>query len=451
MKLLQKIKSFYKSLYLNLRIYIFAGLVFLLFINGHFFPIVFPIAQLSFILFLVFVLIDFILLFTRNIKVIKAQRITPERLSNGDVNEIQIYFKNQYNFAVDVVLIDEIPHQFQKRDFSMNEKFQQNEEKAFIYKLRPVRRGEYSFGGLNAFISTKIGFFSRRFIFNQGAMVPVYPSFIQMRKYELLAISNRLTDAGIKKIRKISNNNEFEKIKDYVAGDDFRTVNWKATARKSKLMVNLYQDEKAQHVYSVIDMGRTMKMPFEEMSLLDYSINASLVISNIAMRKHDKAGIITFSKSIHSIVPADRKASQMNQIMEVLYKQATNFEESDFELLYTTIRKKIKQRSLLLVYTNFEGLVSLERQIVYLKKLRKSHLVVVIFFENSEIKEKIELKADSSEEIYIKTIAEKFMYEKRQIVKELKNNGIHSIFTEPKNLTVNTINKYLELKARGLI
>jgi uncharacterized protein (DUF58 family) len=228
-------------------------------------------------------------------------------------------------------------------------------------------------------------------------------------------------------------------------------VNWKATARKSSLMVNQYQDEKAQRVYSIIDMGRTMKMPFNEMSLLDYAINASLVISNIAIYKQDKAGLITFSKDIHSIVPADRKSTQMHRISEVLYKQETQFEEANFEILYATVKRKITQRSLLLVYTNFEGFISLERQLRYFKQLAKSHLTVVVFFDNSELNEVTSKRPEKTDDIYIKTIAEKFAYDKRLIIKELKKNGVHSILTEPQNLTVNTINKYLEFKAKGLI
>jgi uncharacterized protein (DUF58 family) len=244
---------------------------------------------------------------------------------------------------------------------------------------------------------------------------------------------------------------EFEQIRDYVQGDDFRTINWKATARRTHLMVNQYQDEKSQQVYSLIDMGRTMEMPFNGLSLLDYAINTSLVISNIAMYKQDKAGLVTFSKNIHHILPAERNKIQMYRIMEALYRQKTNFSESDFEKLYTTIKRKIKQRSLLLLYTNFEWEVSLSRQMHFLRQLNNSHLLIVIFFKNTEIKKLVNEKSHSINDIYVKTIAEKLMYEKRLIVRELKKYGIQSILTEPENLSVNTINKYLELKALGKI
>lgn len=256
---------------------------------------------------------------------------------------------------------------------------------------------------------------------------------------------------GHKKIRKIGQNQEFELIKEYVSGDDIRTINWKATTRKSRLMVNQYQDERSQQVYSLIDKGRVMQMPFNGLSLLDYAINACLVISNIAIKKFDKAGLLTFQDKIGAMLPASRKNNQMAVIQEVLYHQKTAFRKSDFSRLHTHIHSKITQRSLLLLFTNFESLFSMERQLPYLKSLSHRHLLVVIFFENTEMKSLLEEPAGTVKEIYYKAIAEKFSYDKKSIVKELNQNGIQAVLTTPEQLTINTINKYLELKARNLI
>ena len=381
----------------------------------------------------------------------QGHRFTPEKLSNGDENELRIYLENFYAFEISLRVIDEIPHQFQRRDLNFYLSLPSGESKVIRYNLRPVKRGEYSFGAVNVFVSSPIGLASRRFRFSQDKVVPVYPSYIQMRKYELLAISNRLTETGIKKIRRIGHNMEFELIKEYVSGDDFRTINWKATARKNHLMVNHYQDERSQQVYSLIDKGRVMQMPFDGMSLLDYAINASLVISNIAIKKSDKVGLITFQDKIGVLLPASKNNNQMGRILEVLYKQKTAYRETDFSILYNYIRKKITQRSLMLLYTNFESMYSLQRQLNYLKGLAHVHLVVVIFFENTEMKSLITQPADDLREVYHKAIAEKFSYEKKLIVKELSKHGIQAVLTTPQNLTVDTINKYLELKSRGWI
>ena len=380
-----------------------------------------------------------------------ATRMLPEKLSNGDFNTIIIHVENNYSFECEVKIIDETPYQFQYRKASFNALITSGESKLVKYQLRPTTRGEYEFGAINIYVSGIFRLVSIRYRFDVGRTVPVYPSYLQMHKYELIAISNQLTDYGIKKIRKIGHSMEFEQIKNYVRGDDYRTVNWKASARKGELMVNHYTDEKSQQVYSIIDKGRLMKMPFNQLSLLDYAINTSLVISNIAIKKDDRAGLITFSSKIDSFIQAEKKSGQMFRVQEALYNQKTLFQESDFHMLTNYVQRKLNQRSLLIIYTNFESLLSMHRQKDYLASMAKHHVVVVVFFENTELKKAKESIAKNTEEIYIQTIIEKFTFEKKQIVKELKRIGVYSILTSPENLTINTINQYLELKAKGII
>jgi uncharacterized protein (DUF58 family) len=241
---------------------------------------------------------------------------------------------------------------------------------------------------------------------------------------------------------------EFEQIKEYVRGDDIRTINWKATARKGSLMVNNYTDEKSQQVYCIIDKGRLMKMPFNELTLLDYAINSTLVLSNVCLQKQDRVGVMTFANKMGSLIAADKKPIQRENILQLLYNQHTAFLESDYEMLYMQIRNRIKHRSLLVLYTNFESLSGLRRQLNYLRSIARHHLLMVVFFENTELHQLSHLNASNIDEVYIKTIAEKFEFEKRLIVKELQKHGILAVLTAPEQLTVNAVNKYLELKAR---
>ena len=439
-----------KSFYLSTRFFIVTTALVFLFVLSYFSPPLLVISNLLFAV-LVFLLIsDTIILFI-NKRGIYSFRSAPNRLSNGDDNEIKIILENKYAFRINCEIIDEIPFEFQIRDLSFKISVDPGITKIFNYTLRPVKRGEYNFGSTNIFAASPIGFVRRRYSFEGTKIVPVYPSYIQMKKYELMAISDRLTEVGVKRIRRVGHSMEFDHIKEYVRGDDYRTINWKATARKTRLMVNHFDDEKSQQVYNVIDIGRVMKMPFEGMSLLDYAINSSVVISSIAMHKQDKAGLVTFSNRVSNILLADRQTRQIQKILEILYNQKTDFLESDFEILTSTILQKINHRSLIILYTNFETLNALQRQLLYLRRLSQAHLVMVIFFINTELFDLIDKTAKNVEEIYHKTIAEKFAYEKRLIVKELARYSIQSILTTPQNLSVNTINKYLEIKARGLI
>ncbi|WNH11525.1 DUF58 domain-containing protein [Thalassobellus suaedae] len=442
--------KFFKPFYIQPRFF-YAGIgIVVLFALSYFIPIVFNIAQLSILVLILLFTLDFLMVFIGKNKV-EATRILPDKFSNGDKNQIELNITNNYPILIYIEVIDEVPEQFQMRDFKIKASIASRKTKSIQYHLKPTERGEYHFGNLNIYACSILNLVAKRFTFNNGAMVPTYPSFKQLKKFELLNINQNSLEYGLKKVRRLGHSMEFEQIKDYVLGDDLRTINWKATAKRNQLMVNQFQDEKSQPVYSIIDKGRIMKMPFNGLSLLDYAINATLVISNIVLKKHDKAGMFSFSKRIENIVVAERRSSQMQLILESLYNVKTDFFESDFSRLYASIKRHITNRSLILMYTNFETLDGLNRQLPYLKAIAKSHLLVVIFFKNTELDILIKSKAETVQQVYDKVIAEKFDFEKRLIVNELKKYGIHSILTTPESLTVDTINKYLEIKARGLL
>ncbi|MBX9784965.1 MAG: DUF58 domain-containing protein [Chitinophagaceae bacterium] len=438
------------SFYLTPRLYLLLGVSVLFFLLRFFFEWMGDFPWIFFGVLMVALAADYFFLVILN-RVPVMQRRLPERFSNGDDNDVAITLQNNYPFSIKAEVIDELPVQFQQRNFSLHAPMRAGEEKVIHYKLRPVERGAYYFGKLRVYVRSLMGLLERKFTGEEDAMVPVYPSFLQMRKYELIAQAAQIVQSGNKRIRKIGHSMEFEQIKEYVQGDDVRTLNWKATARKGSLMVNSYTDEKSQQVYCVIDKGRLMKMPFNDITLLDYAINASLVLCNVALNKQDKFGLITFDNKAGTVLIADRKPVQLEKVLQQLYNQQTAFLESDFELLYTRTRALVKQRSLLILFTNFESLSGLHRQMHYLKRLAKYHLLLVVFFENTELTAKAEENAEDLEELYIKTIAGKYVHEKQLIVKELQNAGILSILSPPEKVTVNAINKYIEIKTRQAI
>lgn len=440
---------YFKPLFFSRRFYVALASIIFLFILSYGLSWLFVIAQFALIFLVLIVLLDYIALFSKT--GISAQRHTPDRFSNGDNNKLSIELTNSYTFKTFVTIIDEIPVQFQHRDFKIPAIVPAGEKVVAKYTLRPVERGEYTFHDIHLLTKSPLKLVVRNITVNAEQTVKVMPSFLMLRHYELKAHSSNLAEAGSKRVRKLGNSLEFEQIKEYVRGDDIRTMHWKATARKGQLMVNNYTDERSQQIYCIIDKGRVMKMPFEGMSLLDYAINATLILSRVALIKQDKAGVITFADQMGHVLPADRRPGQMNNILETLYSQQTRFLESDFEKLYMLMRTRITQRSLVILFTNFESLSGLERQLPYIRSIARHHLVLVVFFENTELKQLTVTKVKNIEELYIKTIAEKFAHEKRLIVKELQKHGIITILTTPQQLTVDTVNKYLELKARQAI
>jgi uncharacterized protein (DUF58 family) len=435
------------TFYLNRIVYYILGACSAAFLMSYFYPQLFNLALLVLLLLGAAVLIDALLVYGKK-KGFEADRVMADRFSLGDDNKIILQLANRYAFPVNISVIDEIPYQFQERNWIRKKHLAGNASTEIEYELRPLARGEYTFNDINVYVHAPLQLVKRRYIFPVQRTIKVYPSYIQMRRYRLLAVANKLQEAGVKRLQKLGHSMEFESIKEYVRGDDYRTINWKATARKEGVMVNNYTDERSQQIYCLVNKGRVMKMPFDGLTLLDHAVNAALVLSNVALVKQDRAGLITFAENLDNFLLADKKPTQMNLVLETLYRQQTRFLEPDYEKLYSIIRSRITHRSLLVLFTNFESMEGLKRELPALRKIAHYHLLLVVFFENTELKSLIDDKATTIEDIYIKTIAEKFAFEKRLMVKELHMNGIPSVLTTPENLTVNTVNKYLELKNR---
>lgn len=440
----------FPDIYLNNRLLLLLLATVFLFILGFPYPIFLGLGKLALLAILILCLIEIIRLYITK-DPITAERLIDEKLSNGDFNTVILKIEGRLTFRAQLKIIDEFPVQLQLRDQVFNLDCKPIFEEEIIYKIRPTQRGVYEFGKLRIFINTNLGLICRRVNIDLEKEVKVYPSVIQLKKYSFLAISNRLQEVGVKKIRRIGQSQEFEQIRDYVIGDDFRQINWRATARKQELMVNQNQEEKSQNVYSIIDKGRLMQMPFDGLTLVDYAINSSLVVSGIALGRGDRAGLLTFSNKIGSLVMAKSLSNQMNRISETLFGQKVENKETDFLSLYKLVTLKIKKRSLLLLYSNFDSLISLQNQMKYLKGISKNHLLCVVLFDNTEVNKIANEKTEGTKNLYDQTMAEKLQHDKKRILKELNKNGIYSILTEPQDLTINTINKYIELKARGLL
>lgn len=421
-----------------------------LFIIAFFISFFWYVALIFLLVLSILTLLDLFLLFVGENKVI-ANRFVNDRLNLGAGNAVRIELRNTFSFPVEIMMFEELPVQFQERNFRRNLKIPAGKKEIFNYELIPHTRGEYSFGNVICYVRSPFRLIQRRCISDVSKMVKVYPSTKYLRQFQLLALSDNSQFGGSRIVRKLGQSLEFEQIKEYVTGDDIRTINWKATARKGNLMVNHYVDARSQQIYCLIDKGRNMKMPFDGMTLLDYAINASLIFLNIALQKQDRAGLVTFAAKINDIIPAEKNHTQISKLNEALYRQTTDFLDSSYEDLTINLFRKLSQRSFLLLFTNFETMASLERQLPYLKKMASRHLLCVVFFQNTLLKEIHESHSDSLEGIYIKTIADRFNFEKKQIVKELRNHGIISILTTPKMLTVDVVNKYLELKTRQMI
>lgn len=443
-------KGLFSNSYLRNRFFWCMGALVVAFAAGFWWPPLYFAAQVALLAFMVLVVVDGLILFARNYR-FRIRRKLPRVLSLGDGTTVKIELQNRNRLKLRIGLIDELPYQLQIRDYYQELSLAPEEQVVLDYNIRPLSRGAYAFGDIILFLSTTLGLLERRYTKSAAMELPVYPSIVQMKQFELRAFERTSMPGGLKQMRRIGHSYEFDQIKNYVRGDDYRSINWKATGRRAQLMVNQYEDERAQQVYCIIDKSRVMRMPFDGLTLMDHAINTSLVLSNIALKKHDRAGLLTFSDKLGAVVKADSKAAQLNKILQTLYKESERSTEANYELLYYFSRKLVSGRSLMVLFTNFESMYALDRALPILRRISAFHLLVVVFFENTAIRDFANKAPHTVEGIYQQTVARKFLAEKGAMVQKLKQFGIQAVLTRPEDLSMNTINKYLELKARGLI
>ena len=397
----------------------------------------------------VIILLDTVYLFWCK-EPIYAHRKFSRVLSLGDENNIKLVTENFRKQPFRFNIIDELPEQLQARDFLLTLKLNANESKEISYTVRPTSRGDYIFGALNIYLASPFGFLQRRMIFEANSKAMTFPSIIQMQQHRLRVFRRQNRDEGSRKMFRLGSSYEFEQIKTYVAGDNFRDINWKASSRTNELQVNMFEDERAQSVYCIIDKSGTMSATFNGISLFDYALNATLAVSNIVLLKDDKAGFITFSANLGTTLAARGQTTYLRNILLALYKEKPGEEASDYNVLFRGLQRIIRTRSLLLFFTNFQTENMLERALPVLRNITKHHVLLVICFKDTEIESVAKQDVKDTKGIFLNTMVKKHLNKQQRIEEKLRLSGIKCAFIAPEDLSAHTINAYLSLKARQL-
>lgn len=392
---------------------------------------------------------DTFIIFSNQVR-ITGKRSLPAILGLGDDTEVRLKVYLSSPMALRSEIHEELPEQLQERDFVLYKTLRPGMN-VMAYRIKPIGRGIYGFGKINVFVEGPLHLVRRKISLPAEDRVPVYPSISRMHETEMLAFSRMAIPTGQKRYRRIGRSYEFEQISPFVEGDDYRNINWKATGKTRELMVNQYQDERSQNLYCIISKGRAMGMAFRHITYLDYAINAALAISNIALKKYDKVGLITFSNKIGTALRAENRPGHIRKILEALYHEKERHPEPDFELLYRSVNRLAKNRSLILLFANFESNHSAERALPLLKKISRKHLLVMVLFKDSELSDFAEDSKSNVEDVYRVTLAREQVISREEISHRLRRQGIHTLYCTPEELSIEVINKYLELKSKGTI
>lgn len=322
------------------------------------------------------------------------------------------------------------------------------EDLRLVYRLRPPRRGDYRFGDLNLRWESSLRLFRRQARFPAAEAVKVYPNLADVRKYDLLLRQNRLWELGLRNARLLGSGNEFERLRDYGPDDEYRRINWKATARRGKPIAVEYETERSQNLMAVLDVGRMMRSPVGDVAKLDYAINAVLLLAYVAVQKGDKLGLLTFADRPGLWLTPRGGKGQFLRMLEALYRVDGQPVEPDYTAAFSYLAAKQARRSLVLLFTDLTGSTGAEALVAGLIRLGRQHLPLLVTIADPTVQRLARAAVVDSRSLYERTVAAQLLDERRLTLDRLRAQGVATLDVPADELSVAVIDKYLELKAR---
>jgi uncharacterized protein (DUF58 family) len=390
---------------------------------------------------------------------IEIERINDTKLSLGAENMITLLLANRGQRPLRFQLRDEYPYQFISDATIIAGEVAPFDIHEARYHLKPLQRGDYTFGDVNIRYLSALKTFVRQVRYDATAQVKVYPNVLDVRKYDLLARKGLLFEIGLRAARVFGAGTEFERLREYNTDDEFRRINWKATARHGKPIAAEYETERSQYIISVIDTGRLMRPPVSDPSAgsehslakLDYAINTALLLSYVATLKGDHVGLLTFADDVRTYLAPRRGKGQFYRMLEALYNVQFEPVEADYAQALAYLGVKHKRRSLVVVFTDLVTLDAARPLIAHMARLAQRHLPLCVVISDPNITRLAAQPPRDSDAVYQRAVAEMLIDERQVVLDTLNRSGVLTLDVPADKLTVSVINKYLELKGRGAI
>jgi uncharacterized protein (DUF58 family) len=324
-------------------------------------------------------------------------------------------------------------------------------ERRLDYRVVPAAKGDFRFGDTSIYYPGAFGLIARTHVFRTSAPVKVYPNLHETEKFEILARKGLLQQLGIKNLRMRGGGNEFESLREYVPGDEYRKIDWSATARRNKLISRQYEAERSQNIILAIDTGRNMLQPIQKMAKLDYVINTALMLAYVASRSDDKVGLFVFDAETRVLFPPAKSKGQLYRIMNALYNVDARMVESDYIQSFTELSGRWRRRSLFVLFTDLVDPDSSAGVLNALSIVERTHRTMCVTVSDPNLLGAANKMPDNPAEVYQKSVAMQALHERRSAINILKRRGIWTVDSPPSTLSADLINRYMELKARSAI
>lgn len=377
-----------------------------------------------------------------------------ERLSLAAPNSIQLLLELRRGTTPLIVWVrDEPPVHFHvmATDRILRSQVTPRMPQILTYAVYPPRRGDYRFGDIHLRWASVLGLLRKQAAFPAAEPVKVYPNLADVKKYDLLLRQNRLWELGLRNARIFGSGTEFERLRDYLPDDEYRRINWKATARRGKPISVEYETERSQHLMVLLDVGRMMLSPVGDVAKLDYAINAVLLLAYVAAQKGDKIGLLAFADQVQLWVAPRSGKQQFHRLLEQLYRLESAAVEPDYAQAFSYFAVKQHKRSLVLVFTDLTGSITTDRLLAQMSRLRRQHLPLLVTMRDPTVQRLADQSVADSASLYQRTVAEQLLDERQLAIERLTQQGILTLDVPADQLSIAVVNQYLELKAQSRI
>ena len=322
---------------------------------------------------------------------------------------------------------------------------------AAVYHLTPKQRGDFTFGDVYLRVHGRFGLVRNMRRVPALQTVKVYPAMQDTATFDLLAKRGRLQQTGIRAARLQGAGREFESLRDYQPDDEMRRIDWKASARRGKLVSRQYEVERSQSVVLVMDIGRTMLAEIDGVQKLDYAINAALLLAYVAVQAEDRVGLLVFSDTVKTYLPPKKGRAQVYAILEALYNAKASLLEPDYRTAIATLRLRWRKRSLVVCFTDLWDADSSRQTIAELAALQPHHLVATVTLLDTEILRAAEAEPNAIEAVYEKAVATQVLDERQKALALLRQRGVLVVDSPAEKLSADLVNRYLEVKQRMML
>lgn len=382
----------------------------------------------------------------------RVEREMEERFAMGAENEVTIRIANRSRRRVTFIVKDEHPPQMElmtPREAQLT--IPAGRSRAWRYRLLPTARGKYNFGNTVLRFRTRLGLLWRQITYPTASDVKVYPDIREARKHEIYAHRNRRPEPGLRRMRVRGQGREFESLREFVIGDEIRHISWAATARRGKVITRQYTIERSQNIVVLLDTGRLMTARIGKLSKLDHAVNATLSIAYVAAAGGDNVGLVAFSRRVVSYLPPRRGRDQINLLMEALYNLEPQMIEPSYKRAFNFFGANCKRRSLVVILTDLVDRDASAELLAHTSQLIPRHLPLIITIGDTDLRELVRAQPATSSDVYRQAVAEEILRQREEALMRIRHAGGLALDVPAGRLSLELVNKYLEVKERGLL